>query len=127
MKGTTDGFFKVLLDYSWPGNVRELSHALERAIAAAADQPVLHTVHLPTKIRASVARGAVREDLNVPVRGGGEAFPQLKDAKKTAEMFYLRDLMAATGGDIDKACRLADVSRSRLYALLKEHGIVRPA
>jgi two-component system NtrC family response regulator len=127
MKGTTEAFLKILLDYSWPGNVRELNHALERAIDAAADQPVLHPVHLPTLIRVSVARGAVREDLNVPGQGGGEAFPQLKDAKKAAEMMYLRDLMDSTGGDINKACRLANVSRSRLYALLKEHGIDRPA
>ena len=127
IKGTTDAFFKVLRDYSWPGNVRELNHALERALAAAADQPVLYPIHLPMQIRANVARGAVREDLNVPAGGARPEFPQLKDAKKTAEMFYLKDLMAATGGDIDEACRLADVSRSRLYALLKEHGIIRPA
>jgi len=36
-----------LLDYDWPGNVRQLEHAVETAVALAADRPVLETRDFP--------------------------------------------------------------------------------
>ena len=34
-------------------------------------------------------------------------------------------LMAETGGDIDAACDLSELSHSRLYGLMKKHGVSR--
>ena len=73
-----------------------------------------------------MARSSVRADLNVSAGAEAPQFPPLKDAKKTAELMYLKELIDTSGGDINKACILANISRSRLYALLKDHGIDRP-
>lgn len=40
-----------------------------------------------------------------------------------AEQRYLAELIAYTGGDIKKAYEVSGLSRSRLYGLLKKHGI----
>jgi two-component system NtrC family response regulator len=39
------------------------------------------------------------------------------------EKQYLEDLMLLAARDIKKACRISGLSRSRLYHLLKKHGI----
>ncbi len=39
------------------------------------------------------------------------------------ENVYLTELMRQTDGNIDLACRISSLSRSRLYALLKKHSL----
>jgi two-component system NtrC family response regulator len=39
------------------------------------------------------------------------------------ESRYLKDLLDFTGGDIDRCCTIAGLSRSRLYALLQKYRI----
>jgi len=39
------------------------------------------------------------------------------------ERNYLRQLMRIAAGDIELACRISDVGRTRLYDLLKKHNI----
>ncbi|MBW1722751.1 MAG: hypothetical protein JRH13_14450 [Deltaproteobacteria bacterium] len=55
--------------------------------------------------------------------------PSFKDFRITvmgqAESQYLRDLMTVTHWNVKKACRISGLSRPRLYALLKKHGIQR--
>jgi transcriptional regulator of acetoin/glycerol metabolism len=34
--------------------------------------------------------------------------------------------MAYTGGEVKRACQVSDLSRGRLYALMKKHGVQRP-
>lgn len=43
-----------------------------------------------------------------------------------AEKRYFRDLMALTRGSIKEACRISGLGRTRLYTLMKKHGISRP-
>lgn len=56
----------------------------------------------------------------------GEAFPDYKTYRlavlSRADRSYLERLMERCGGDMAKACALSGLSRSRLYALLKESG-----
>ena len=53
--------------------------------------------------------------------------PTLQDYRdavsRDAEKGYLEDLMRVTAGNVKKACDLAGLSKSRLYALLKQHGL----
>ena len=42
------------------------------------------------------------------------------------EINYLKDLMLETAGDVNTALTVSGLSRPRLYALLKKHGISRP-
>lgn len=41
------------------------------------------------------------------------------------EKDYLHHLLLASGGNISRAARMAGLSRQRLYALLRKHGVAR--
>jgi two-component system NtrC family response regulator len=119
-------FEESLLQYSWPGNVRELTGALECALACAGDAPALDPVHLPLQVRIKLARDSVRPDLNLQrPQAPYASYPTLSAVRDTAVTAYLTKLLKDTNGDMDAACELADLSRSRLYELLKVHGIGR--
>jgi two-component system NtrC family response regulator len=128
MKEFSSDFFDVLAGYHWPGNVRELVNALERALITARHERVLFPKHLPTHIRVHMARISV-EKLTAETGkiDSPKVFPKLKDLREEAiaeaEKKYLRDLISFTQGNIQEACRLSGLSRSRLYLLLKKHRI----
>lgn len=139
-KKLSDEFHHSLHKYHWPGNVRELFHALERSTAAAAEEPVLFSKHLPTYIRVCIARqnGACRkEHPAVQEERPGFEFNDYPDDKATlpclqefrdeaiyfAEKRYLQELAAQVAGDIGTACRISGLSRSRFYALLKKYQV----
>jgi two-component system NtrC family response regulator len=122
-------FYDTLVTYSWPGNVRELIHALERAIINGRYERILFPKHLPTYIRAQIARSSVSEKGAPEVREAEtpRVLPMIQEVRDRAiaevEKKYLRDLIALTRGDIKEACRLSGLSRSRLYLLLKKHDV----
>lgn len=128
-------FLDVLDRYEWPGNVRELVNALERAVSAASYEPVLFTKHLPVYIRVHIARASVeqRQEQKVTDRIISQVNPQstnplprLIDIRDAAllelEQGYLRELMSLSH-TMQEACDISGLSRSRLYALLKQYGI----
>lgn len=43
-----------------------------------------------------------------------------------AERQYLRELLVRTHSNVQEACRISGLSRSRLYALLKKHNLIKP-
>ena len=132
-KGFSPEFFDVLLSgYDWPGNVRELVNALERAIVSARHEPMLFPRHLPTDIRAKMARTSVGDEDAETRKPKGSAYskeilPGLQELREAAiaevEQNYLRELMSLTRGNIKEACRISGLSRSRLYELLKKHHV----
>jgi two-component system, NtrC family, response regulator len=125
-KALTESFTEMLAQYPWPGNVRELTNVIERAVAAGMDRQVLQPVHLPAQVRVLVARAAVRQDLNLQrPQAPYASYPTLASARDSAIAAYLTKLLDDTKGNVEAACRLADLSRSRLYELLKLHGIQR--
>ncbi|MFZ5570788.1 MAG: sigma-54-dependent transcriptional regulator [Thermodesulfobacteriota bacterium] len=132
MKSCSSDFFEALEAYSWPGNVRELVTVLDVAVATAVSEPLLFARHLPEPIRILAAQSALPEARRSA--GTGRVLPgttmSLKQIRKQAalkaEQEYLRELSATVGGDVPKACRIAGLSRSRYYELLKLHGISLP-
>jgi two-component system NtrC family response regulator len=130
-KGFTNDFLEALENYHWPGNVRELIHALEYAVTAAGEIQVLYPRHLPTHIRASLAREqfSEQEEADKPQRPDREHLPKLKEFREHAladlEKHYLQDLMTLAGGNIRRACEMSGLSRPRLYALLKKYEVSR--
>ena len=129
-KGASPEFRDVVTAYKWPGNVRELIQALEKALLSAKDEPMLFPKHLPTYIRIQVARDsfpkkpAGQGQLEIP-SSVPEVPSKLKEIRKAAvseaEQQYLKDLISFVGGDINKACRISGLSRSRFYTLLRKH------
>jgi len=121
----------ALTAYSWPGNIREIQNVMEGMVALAMEEPELHPVHLPVHIRIQVARGQVREreaaQARQPESAQGDAaqaqVPTLKVYRQAMDRLYLERLLEQSGGAPREACRLSGLSRSRLYALLKEHGL----
>ena len=135
MKGITPEFFEVLMTYGWPGNVRELINVLDTAVSSALHEPTLYPKHLPTYLRVKLARDNLK--------GAGEsARTDVQSARKIeelttlssfreeiideAERQYLDELLARTHNDIQEVCRISGLSRSRLYALLKKHDLIKP-
>ena len=124
--GVSQEFVSTLERHSWPGNVRELAHAIEHALAAAGPVTTLHPLHLPTELRVQLARAAQRPRERAPASNEptGELRP-LQSVVDDATRGWLEELMRQTQGDIASACTLSGLSRSRLYALMKEHGVHR--
>jgi two-component system NtrC family response regulator len=132
-KGFSPEFWSTVSNYKWPGNVRELIQALEKALLAAKEEPILYPIHLPTYIRIQVARNGIHQksaNHELPENGTAVASAPstLKEFHQTAisaaEKQYFTDLMASVAGNIDEACRISGLSRSRLYALLKKYRLL---
>jgi two-component system NtrC family response regulator len=131
-------YLMILQQYDWPGNVRELFQAIERSITASQDSDILYPMHLPISIRVNVARkkveekGSEKETQAKPVKNSYSAdqpLPTLKEAREKAieveEKNYLLALLKNTGGDITRCCDIAELSRSRLYDLLKKYELTK--
>jgi len=134
-KGFSPEFWNAATSYKWPGNVRELIQALEKALLAAKDEPILYPKHLPTHIRIQVARNGVHnKSVNHDKPGISTTVPQMPPKLKElrmaavseAERKYFKDLVSFTGGNVDEACRISGLSRSRLYTLLKKYRLSPP-
>lgn len=125
-KGIAPEFFEAVNAYEWPGNVRELINALRQAMTNARGEPTLFPWHLPTYIRVTLARNAVDDES--AVSGAGPAAPQelgtLKDHRARSDREYLERALAATGGNINEACRIAGISRTQFFELRRRHGLV---
>jgi two-component system NtrC family response regulator len=137
-KGFSQDFLEALENYHWPGNVRELINTLQYAVSNAGEAEALFPRHLPTYIRADLARKSMEKRSDEPGRKSAETpkttldknlFPKLRDFRERAmeelETQYMRDLMHVTDGEIAAACKLSGLSRARVYALLKKYGISR--
>lgn len=123
-------FREALISYAWPGNVRELVNAVERAVAAASFAPTLFRKHLPSDIRVKLVKNAGGKNMNMPPSADSSAadvFPRLKDLRESTyaqvEKKYLHGLMKYTQGDVEQARNIADLSRTRIYELLRKHQI----
>jgi len=135
IKGFSPEFFDILDSYSWPGNVRELVNTMERVIAAARFEPTIFPNHLPTYIRAQLARDALRKSpRDEEIQQGSNKPPKrlgkLRDYREAAvaqiEKEYLLNLTEHTLGNVDEALRISGLRRSRFYELLKKHRISLP-
>ena len=133
MKGFSPDFFRVLSAYPWPGNIRELFHAIDSALIAAYNEPILYPNHLPMHIRAHAARVSLQKSvLAVHADGAPGGVPEsgalpYKEYRmrclEEAERKYFSSIVSAASGDLGAACRLSGLSRSRLYFFLQKYGI----
>jgi len=126
-------FLTALQTHDWPGNVRELVNSLESSISVAQRLRTLFPIHLPTHIRAVLARASIQSHSGthqVQAAGckeEGDGLSNLHVLLETTERQYLDDLLSFTGWNLKKACAISGLSRSRLYGRLKKHEIKRPS
>lgn len=134
VKPWSSAFSEALIAYHWPGNVRELLNTIDWVTSSAAEADQLQPHHLPVSIRSRLARDSIKEYTGgaVPealIPAEKQDLPPLDAFRETrlvqAEQAYLEQLIKQHGQEMKTACRIAGLSRSRLYALLKKHGISR--
>jgi len=132
LRPLSEALSRALLAYSWPGNVRELKNTMEGTLALAAVDEALLPVHLPLHIRVMAARNRVVgrfADAGQAQSGSGvwpfssAPLPRFREFRDAREAQYLREIVARHGGDIARMLDASGLSRSRLYALFKKHGI----
>ncbi|MEN8258235.1 MAG: sigma-54 dependent transcriptional regulator [Thermodesulfobacteriota bacterium] len=138
-KSFANDALEALHAYGWPGNVRELINTLEATINKAFNEQVLFARHLPQQLRIQIKKeqlddlpaGQMQESQvkgAVPASplGPMPSFRQHREAiVLEAEKEYLENLLTLTNGSRKEACRIADLGRTRLYNLLKKHGLGR--
>jgi two-component system NtrC family response regulator len=136
IKGYSPEFFEALLAYDWPGNVREFINTIESVVAEALDSPILVPYHLPVNIRICATQASIG-DTQKPITPSAISYdditantlPTLKGYRENGlmslEKEYLEKLLAATKGNVKQACQVSDLSRSRLYGLMKKYEITR--
>jgi len=131
-KGFSPEFLETLIRYPWPGNVREFVNTLERSLATARFDQTLYPKHLPSHIRVQVRRAEMESgarEAKVESTCSLDVLPKLQEYRDSiyaqAEKEYLQKLMEISKNNIQDACRISDLSQSRLYALLKKNNISR--
>jgi two-component system NtrC family response regulator len=131
-KGFSPDFFDALNSYGWPGNVRELYNALEDVLSNARQEPTIFSYHLPTHIRAHLARISVdnRREENTVIQmddpfemKNREHFPKFKEFRLDMENRYLKKCLTRAQDNRKKACAISGLSRTRLFELLKKHSL----
>jgi two-component system NtrC family response regulator len=132
LKGTSPDFFEVAAAYDWPGNVRELVNAVESAVSKGYGEPMLFACHLPESVRTGAMRNTIRGGSSNSQSSLSEMPSMLPfrdfrtQALNLAERTYFSTLIRRTSGDIEKACRISGLEKSRIYLALKKHGISKP-
>ena len=103
-----------MIDYDWPGNVRELENSLERAIALSTTGE-LQVTDLPDKIREH-RRGVLAVIADTP-----DALITLAEVERR----YVRQVLAAVGGNKTMAAKVLGIDRRSLYRRLDDDQIHR--
>lgn len=130
-KGLAPEIFEMLAAHDWPGNVRELFNTLEAAVLASFHEQTVFHYHLPMELRVKLkadifkAPSSAGNPPELPVNHKEvlERLPIMEEVLDAARLDYLRKLMAATGGNISEACRIAGLSRTTLYNHLKRYNL----
>ncbi len=127
-KAVSDELINTLSAHPWPGNVRELINVLEYLLASAGHDPTLFPKHLPPEYRVSnLAFGPSKEGPTTPFFFDGsdpeKELPPLNEFRRQLEKEYLKALLLRCESDRYQACRISGISQSRLYDLLKKHGL----
>ncbi|CCH50114.1 sigma-54-dependent transcriptional regulator [Pseudodesulfovibrio piezophilus] len=139
-KRFSDDYLQALREYHWAGNVRELINTVNHSISNSFDAKTLHSYHLSRELRVCLVKNNVENadqklttDFIQPLSSlpddhfSQEELPTFKEVRKKVvsqlEAEYLLELVNRTAGDIKAACKVAGLSRARLYELLQKHEI----
>ena len=97
--------YNALLNSFWSGNIRELSHTIEKAVILC-ESSSIRPEDLYIKEKAHVG-------------DDGDSLQNLRDFEKAAIVKILKTCQ----GNISNAARMLGISRTTLYAKMKEYGI----
>ena len=105
VRGFSNDALAALAAHDWPGNVRELRNRLKRAVVIAKGR----------KVTAA--------DLDLKAAGEEPRRETLQEARDRAERATIDNAMALARGNISNAAKMLNISRPRLYNLLRRYGL----
>jgi transcriptional regulator with GAF, ATPase, and Fis domain len=119
-----------LSNHEWTGNVRELRNYVERSIVLQSAR--LSIAPPPGMSMSTVSIGGTQ---TTPTPGGVSATIDVNIPYKVAkeslidgfERAYVRAVIAACGGNMTKAARMAGIDRMYLHRLVQKHGSREPS
>jgi two-component system response regulator AtoC len=130
-----DGAVRFLRSQRWPGNVRQLQNFVERLVVLATES-VIREQHVKNelgqttfKTQTGTAEAYDKTEHAVTVAAAGPAsggldLMTLDGEMKAAERRALERALLHCQGNRSSAARLLAVSRSTLYAKLRDHGLL---
>lgn len=126
-KALSPELLEALEAHGWPGNVRELAHAMEKAVLAAGQEPILRLDHLPQELGIQAPRpfapGSARGSVVQGSDGSGQAWREYKaGVLEQAERDYFGTLYTRTQGNVREMARLSGLTPARVYGILRKHG-----
>jgi two-component system response regulator GlrR len=110
-----------LMSRSWHGNLRQLENVMHRAIAVCSGSEIGEELLLEI-FPGPPSSPASRND-EISVLDTGPLLPARRRAAMAFEYRYLRELLAATGGNVSEAARRAGTERRAMGRMLKRHGL----
>lgn len=106
----------LLRSYDWPGNIRELENQIASALAMAGGDGI-EPEHLWPRLQSVTPVQSEPEGL------GYDATLHLKEARETFERHFLLTRLQEYGWKLEETALSLGLSRSRLYELIKRHGL----
>ncbi len=104
LKISSDGY-KALLEYNWPGNIRELKHTIEKAVILA-DSAILHPA-----------------DFYLAQSNTLQSISQSSMKLADIEAKTITEALKACGGNVTKAAKMLDISRTTLYTKIGKYNL----
>ncbi|MCU0641143.1 MAG: sigma-54 dependent transcriptional regulator [Candidatus Margulisbacteria bacterium] len=106
LKGLTPEALALLTGYAWPGNVRELQNLMERIVVLTDQQEYVQAEDIPLE---AASRNLVQEGL--------------KEALVDFERRYIKNALAAAGGNQTRAAELLNIHRTTLVSKMEQLGL----
>ncbi len=95
----------ALIRYGWPGNIRELKHMSEKAVI----------------LNESGILGP--EDFFPVTHSSSQTMPQQASSLAEIEKLAIQDALKKVDGNISRAAKILDISRTTLYSKMEKHGL----
>ncbi len=126
VEGFTPEAMNLLVSAPWPGNVRELKNTIERLVITA-EGNMIRAEDLPESIRKNPN---VSADVSVPRTN--EDLKELKKRLRQAstdqlERAFILEALERNDWNITRAASETGIQRPNFHALMRKHGIRRPA
>lgn len=114
VKGFTPLAMEAAREYAWPGNIRQLQNVVEACMTMCPDE------HIDLDTLGQFIQLPGESDLGSDLTG-----QDYNDALARFETRYLRNLLRATGGNIEEAARQAGMNMATIYRKLKKYQLKR--
>jgi sigma-54 dependent transcriptional regulator, flagellar regulatory protein len=116
--GFSSEAIELLERYDWPGNIRELQNVVERCVLLALGTEI-GVSDIPSHIRTGDDRASSAGLIELPETG-----IDLRAAVEAYESSLIRQALARTGGNKNRAAQLLGLNRTTLVEMVKRKQLV---